>query len=155
MDFKNAFNSIRRDKVLEAVHDKAPDIYPFVHLAYEKPSHLFYEKSNIILAQEGVQPGDPLGPLLFCLSVHFIMERLPTHLFKVFYLDDVTVGEVFMMSYRLYIQLNTLLPRLVWFLTVLNRNSSVSLSLLKTKSPYSCLILKSTISTTLTFWAPL
>ena len=34
LDFRNAFNSIRRDKVLEAVQDLCPDIYPLVHSSY-------------------------------------------------------------------------------------------------------------------------
>ena len=35
LDFSNAaFNSVRRDKILEAVHDLAPEIYPLVHSAY-------------------------------------------------------------------------------------------------------------------------
>ena len=31
LDFTNAFNSIRRDKMLEAVRCLAPSIYPFVY----------------------------------------------------------------------------------------------------------------------------
>ena len=62
------------------------------HLAYEKPSYLFYDSSYVINSQEGVQQGDPLGPLLFCLSIHSIVQQLPAQLFRVFYLDDGTVG---------------------------------------------------------------
>ena len=40
LDFKNALNSIRRDKVLEAVRDLAPDIYPLVHASYSTTSSL-------------------------------------------------------------------------------------------------------------------
>ena len=38
MDFRNAFNSIRRDKMLEAVQHLAPSIYPFNHSVYSSPS---------------------------------------------------------------------------------------------------------------------
>ena len=41
LDFSNAFNSIRRDKMLEAVQRLAPSIYPFVHSVYSSPSFLF------------------------------------------------------------------------------------------------------------------
>ena len=41
LDFRNAFNSIRRDKMFEAVQDLAPDLFPFVHFAYSSPSSLF------------------------------------------------------------------------------------------------------------------
>ena len=34
LDFKNAFNSLRRDKMLLAVSDLAPALYPFVHSSY-------------------------------------------------------------------------------------------------------------------------
>ena len=62
LDFTNAFNSIRRDKMLEAVQRLAPDIYPFVHSVYYSPSSLFWS-DKIIQSSEGVQQGDPLGPL--------------------------------------------------------------------------------------------
>jgi len=31
MDFKNAFNEIRRDSVLRAVKDRIPEWYPYVY----------------------------------------------------------------------------------------------------------------------------
>ena len=61
LDFKNAFNSVRRDKVLEATWVHAPELYPYVFSCYSQCSHLFYE-NTIIPSQEGVQQGDPFGP---------------------------------------------------------------------------------------------
>ena len=90
LDFKNAFNSIRHDKMLEAVRDLAPDIYPLVNSAYSAPSSLLWGESTILSA-EGVQQGDPLGPLLFCLTLHRHCEQLNSPL-CVMYLDGVTVG---------------------------------------------------------------
>ena len=90
LDFSNAFNSIRRDKMLHACLDYAPDIYPPVHSAYAKPTHLFLG-NNIMNSSEGVQQGDPLGPLLFCLAIHPMLTHLKSD-FKVFYLDDGTLG---------------------------------------------------------------
>ena len=40
LDFSNAFNTLRRDSILEAVLDKAPMIYNFCCLAYEQSSVL-------------------------------------------------------------------------------------------------------------------
>ena len=40
---------------------------------------------------EGVQQGDPLGPLLFCLAVHDLVQQLQSE-FNVFFLDDGTLG---------------------------------------------------------------
>ena len=54
LDFRNAFNSIRRDKVLEAVQDLCPDIYPLVHSSYSAPSSLLGGES-VISSQEGVR----------------------------------------------------------------------------------------------------
>ena len=41
LDFQNAFNSIHRNKMLEATHDLAPDIYPFLHFSYTPPHNIF------------------------------------------------------------------------------------------------------------------
>jgi len=90
LDFRNAFNSVRRDKMLEAVQTFAPDIYPFVHSTYSSPSSLLWENSSI-QSSEGVQQGDPLGPLLFCLAIHCRSIQLSSE-FCVMYLDDITLG---------------------------------------------------------------
>ena len=42
LDFANAFNSIRRDYMLEAVQSLYPVIYSFVHSAYAAPSNLLW-----------------------------------------------------------------------------------------------------------------
>ena len=90
LDFQNAFNSIRRDKMLEAVQKFAPDLTAFVHSAYSSPSTLFWGDRTFQSA-EGVQQGDPLGPLLFCLSIHELCSHLKSE-FCLFYLDDGTLG---------------------------------------------------------------
>ena len=64
-----AFNSLRRDTMLTAVAESVPDIYKFCHLFCDNSSILSF-KNHAISSQEGVQLGDPLGPLLFCLSIH-------------------------------------------------------------------------------------
>ena len=90
LDFQNAFNSIRRDVILREVQAKAPNVYPLAFSAYRFPSFLFYGSSTIMSA-EGVQQGDPLGPLLFCLGIHDLILSLRSQ-FRVFYLDDGTLG---------------------------------------------------------------
>ena len=79
LDFKNAFNCIRRDKVSEAVQSFVPIVYPFIHSAYSSPSMLFWEDKTIDSA-EGVQQGDLLGPLLFCLTLHQLCGHLKSEL---------------------------------------------------------------------------
>ena len=90
LDFRNAFTSIRQDCMLQAVCDLAPTIYPFVHYVYSAPSLLRWGDKSISSA-EGVQQGDPLGPLLFCLTLHRHCLQLRSEL-CIMYLDDVTLG---------------------------------------------------------------
>ena len=92
LDFQNAFNSVRRDKVLEAARVHIPELYPYVFSCYSQCSLLFYE-NTIIPSQEGVQQGDPLGPLLFCLVIHPLVKNLKSEL-KIFYLDDGLLGSI-------------------------------------------------------------
>ena len=90
LDFRNAFNTLRRDKMLQAVQKLAPDLLPFVHASYSSPSSLFWW-DKIIQSAEGVQQGDPLGPLLFCLTIHPLVSQLKSEL-CLWYLDDTTIG---------------------------------------------------------------
>ena len=75
--------------MLSAVLKNAPEIYPLVHSAYSQSTNLFFG-NHIIQSSEGVQQGDPLGPLLFCLAIREMTTRLSSS-FKVFYLDDGTL----------------------------------------------------------------
>ena len=59
-------------------------------LLYTAITHLFFNNS-ILLSQEGVQQGDPLGPLLFCLVIHPLVKKLKSEL-RIFYLDDGLIG---------------------------------------------------------------
>ena len=89
LDFKNAFNCLRRDKMLAAVSKKGPELFPLIHSAYGTPSSLFIG-DTIIQSDEGIQQGDPLGPLL--LSHYYgDMEQLRSDL-NIFYLGDGTLG---------------------------------------------------------------
>jgi len=90
IDFCNAFNSLRRDLMLRSVAEQVPGIYKFCYLSYSQPSILKYE-TRTILSQEGPHQGDPLGPLLFCLSIHPDLVRLQSELVAGF-MDDLTLG---------------------------------------------------------------
>ena len=90
LDFRNAFNSVRRDRMLHSVLSVCPAIFPLVFSAYSASSSLFWE-DRILLSSEGVQQGDPLGPLLFCITLHHFLAPLRSS-FRVAYLDDVTLG---------------------------------------------------------------
>ena len=57
LDFQNAFNSLRRDKMLQAIQKLAPDLTAFAHSAYSSPFTLFLG-DNILQSAEGF--GSPL-----------------------------------------------------------------------------------------------
>ncbi|KAI5639518.1 reverse transcriptase (RNA-dependent DNA polymerase) domain-containing protein [Phthorimaea operculella] len=89
-DIRNAFNSLERYVLLKEVSEKIPSLYPFLFQLYSSPSNLFYGQTPIP-SQVGVQQGDPLGPLIFSLGIHKVIESLQSPL-NVWYLDDGTIG---------------------------------------------------------------
>src|SRR5277367_5592257 len=91
LDFTNSFNSIRRDAVMEAVAKHRPDLLAYVSSAYGAPSQLWMPELQILSA-EGVQQGDPLGPLLFCLALDKPLKDIRAE-FMSGYLDDVGLGD--------------------------------------------------------------
>ena len=90
LDFSNAFNSLHRDAMLAAVHDKIPGVYKFCHLAYSQSTDLTFG-GRIVRSEEGPQQGDPLGPALFCETLQPLLMSLKSAL-KIGYMDDLTLG---------------------------------------------------------------
>ena len=91
VDFLNAFNMIRRDKLLQQVSSKLPELFPFINQCYREPSLLFHG-TNQLLSKRGVQQGDPLGPALFCSIIQPIVESLDAEL-NVWFLDDASIAD--------------------------------------------------------------
>ena len=77
--------------MLQAVQNHAPDLFPFVHSSYSPPS-LFWSYKPI-QSTEGVLQGDPLAPLLFCVTIYPLVSQLKSEL-GVWYLDDGTIEGV-------------------------------------------------------------
>lgn len=91
VDFSNAFNSIKREAVLEQVEQVVPELVRFFRWAYRGPTPLFVGREKAVEAMEGVRQGDPLGPLFFSLGLHPILKLVQeTYGVRVVaYLDDV------------------------------------------------------------------
>jgi len=75
LNFQNVFNMVRRDIIFQTVLDKMPELYPFVQLCYSAASVLTFGE-YLLLSDESVQQGDPLGPLLFCVSSLKLARRM-------------------------------------------------------------------------------
>ena len=96
LDFKNAFNLVSRQAVLDSVALRFPALTRWVIWCYKQPSELHFGQTHLLSAG-GVQQGDPLGPLLFASALHPLALELsqgPLDL-AFFYLDDgVIAGDV-------------------------------------------------------------
>jgi hypothetical protein len=92
VDFSNAFNSVDRQVMLEQCHQHFPELLPWVQWCYGGQPFLFFGDSFSLNSCVGVQQGDPLGPLLFCLVLHVLVQRIskfcPGLLLHKWYLDD-------------------------------------------------------------------
>lgn len=90
IDFSNAFNSISRVAVLRAVQVHLPSLLNYASASYTTESTLQVEDQTL-LSREGVQQGDPLGPLLFCLGARCVSHSCISF-FNCWYLDDCCLG---------------------------------------------------------------
>ena len=89
VDLTNAFNSIDRRSMLAEVATRAPKLSALEQYCYRSHSHLFLQNGHPLISQQGVQQGDPLGPLFFSLTWHKVVETMPTDLrMHLWYLDD-------------------------------------------------------------------
>jgi len=71
LDFSNAFNNMHRSDMLP---------YAFCYSAYYHSSVLFHGP-YLVFSQEGrPKQGDPLGPLLFCNTIHPLLQSLEANL---------------------------------------------------------------------------
>src|SRR6218665_1314473 len=87
LDFANAFNTLRRDIMLQMVYDTIPEIYEFIYQAYSADSQLQFG-SFVVRSQMGPQQGDPLGPLLFGLPLQPVLRSMRSG-FRIGYLDEL------------------------------------------------------------------
>ena len=92
LDFRNAFNSLKRSRFLPEVRSRAPALSAWADWCYCTPSPL-YTDQGIISSAEGVQQGDPLGPSLFAIGTLSVVELAHGLVeWGVWYLDDGTLA---------------------------------------------------------------
>jgi len=76
--------------MLDSVAQDLPELFNYVSSSYVSPSSLWFGKF-ILSSEEGVQQGDPLGPLLFSSTLSKALSLSRCDL-TVGYVDDVTLG---------------------------------------------------------------
>ncbi|KAJ9435616.1 hypothetical protein DIPPA_02178, partial [Diplonema papillatum] len=75
VDLQNAFNKVSREAILQAVAESAPGLLPYAIAAYGRRSRLSFGE-EVVWSECGVQQGDPLGPLFFCLVLEKVLRRV-------------------------------------------------------------------------------
>jgi len=95
LDWKNAFNSISRQAILDTIAASHSHLFPFVKWMYATPSRLWLPGSRAsdspLLSTSGVKQGDPIGPLLFSLTLQPLLQKISAEFPGVrvaAYLDD-------------------------------------------------------------------
>ena len=115
LDVANAFPSVSRQAVLDAVTEHAPALLPMAEMFLRRASSFVYQDASghgvELRATLGVEQGDVLGPLLFAVAFRRPLEELreallahlesehgfsradaEAHVVIGAYLDDVLVG---------------------------------------------------------------
>ena len=74
-DFENGFNNLNRSKMFTEIRHRLPSISPWVESSYGVASVLNFGEGTI-LSTDGAHQGDPLAGLIFCSTLHPVVEML-------------------------------------------------------------------------------
>ena len=86
---KNSFNTVHRDHILEICERKAPSLLRLASLAYSSVNDFVFG-DNLVQLATGVLQDDPLGPVLFALTVDDIARFVKSPV-NIRYFDDATI----------------------------------------------------------------
>ena len=75
VDFSNAFNCVDRQAFLVQCRHHFPGLSRWAEWCYGQPSKLYFGGATIP-SENGVQQGDPIGPLLFALALQPVLQEL-------------------------------------------------------------------------------
>jgi hypothetical protein len=88
VDVQNAFNAVDRSALFAAIRSRVPELEAWARATYGCHSTLFCD-GHRLTSEQGVQQGDPLGPLFFAVAWQDVVAALPPNLLlNVWYLDD-------------------------------------------------------------------
>ncbi len=90
IDFQNAFNECNRNTFLTRLESELPALFNWAYWCYYHPAQLRFGH-HALLSTSRVQQGDPLGPLLFSLTLSELLKmiKIPEEVkLNTWYLDD-------------------------------------------------------------------
>ena len=95
LDFRNAFNTISRPLIRREIVKHFPSLLGYFDARYGGATRLRLRSDDpahaYILSREGVQQGDPLGPLFFSLALHALLPQHSDSSITMAYVDDVHI----------------------------------------------------------------
>jgi len=75
-DLKNAFNSMKRSFINEAIVSRSPQLTNAFRWAYSGHTPLYLSDGRKIFSKSGVRQGDPFGPAFFSIGFSQILQKL-------------------------------------------------------------------------------
>ena len=89
LDFKNAYNSIHRTSMIQAIEGHCPLFRAYAQACYANPAVL-YGQNFQLASEEGEHQGCPCGPLFFAVTALDVAKFAQDHCqgWSHWYLDD-------------------------------------------------------------------